>query len=170
MGDEGADPFLQSVLGLLKYGRRRELEDKLEYLLGCLLRSGTIEIGPEHVEAVFVYISSVSSLIPMLKLAMTIQKMYRTQVEPGSIADQLINQGRQEGRQEGWQEGRQEGIQEGRQEGVEEGLREGQIQLIQTLQEILGLPASDGASLEGRTLEDLQAIASELRQQLRDRN
>ena len=27
LGVEGADPFLQSFLGLLKYGRRRELED-----------------------------------------------------------------------------------------------------------------------------------------------
>jgi hypothetical protein len=41
--------------------------------------------------------------------------------------------------------------------------------LIQTLQEILGLPLSDGATLEDRSLEELQAITGELRQQFRDR-
>jgi hypothetical protein len=41
--------------------------------------------------------------------------------------------------------------------------------LIQTLQEILGLPVSDGATLEDQSLEDLQAITGELRQQFRDR-
>jgi hypothetical protein len=38
------EPFLQSVLGLLKYRRRRDFEDKLEFLLRCLLESGTAEL------------------------------------------------------------------------------------------------------------------------------
>lgn len=163
------DPFLQSVLGLLKYSRRRDFEEKLEFLLQCLLRSGTIKIGPEHVEAVVVYLSSASPLIPMEKLTMTIQKIFRTQVEPGSIADQFIKQGRQEGRQEGIQEGLQEGRQEGIREGIQKGLKTGQIELIQMLREILGLPISDGSPFEDRTLEELQTITSELRQQLRGR-
>ena len=143
------DPFLQSVLGLLKYSRRRDFEEKLEFLLQCMLKSGTIEIRPEHVEAVIVYISSASPLIPIEKLTMTIEKLFHTQVEPGSIADRFIKQGRQEG--------------------LQEGLKEGEIHLIQTLQEILGLPLSDGATLEDRSLEQLQAITGELRQQFRDR-
>ena len=151
------DPFLQSVLGLLKYSRRRDFEEKLEFLLQCLLKSGTIKIGPEHVEAVVVYLSSASPLIPMEKLTMTIQKIFRTQVEPGSIADQFIKQGRQEGRQEGIREG------------IQKGLKTGQIELIQMLREILGLPIIDGSQFEDRTLEELQTITSELRQQLRDR-
>ena len=144
---------MQSVLGLLKYSRRRDFEEKLEFLLQCLLKSGTIKIGPEHVEAVVVYLSSASPLIPMEKLTMTIQKIFRTQVEPGSIADQFIKQGRQEGIQEG----------------LQKGLKRGQIELIQTLREILGLPISDGSPFEDRTLEELQMITSELRQQLRGR-
>jgi predicted transposase YdaD len=160
------DPFLQSVLGLLKYSRRRDFEEKLEFLLQCLLKSGTIKIGPEQVEAVVVYLSSASPLIPMEKLTMTIQKIFRTQVEPGSIADRFIKQGRQEGLQEGIQEGIQKGIQKG----IQEGLKTGQIELIQTLREILGLPISDGSQFEDRTLEELQTITSELRQQLRYRN
>jgi hypothetical protein len=38
------------------------------------------------------------------------------------------------------------------------------------LQEILGLPASEASTLEHRSLEQLQAITAELRQQIRDRS
>ncbi len=144
-----SEPFLQSVLGLLKYSRRRDFEDKPEFLLRCLLRSGTTELQTEHLDAVVVYITTVSPLIPIEKLKMTIEKLFHTQVEPGSIADRFIKQGRQEGRQEA--------------------LKEGEIHLIQTLQEISGLPISDPAILQDRSLEQLQAIATELRQQIRDR-
>lgn len=85
---------------------------------------------------------------------MTIQKIFPTQIEPGSIADEYMKKGRQEGKQEGKQEG----------------LKEGQIQLIQTLQEILGLPLSDASTFQDRSLDQLQAITAELRQQVRDRN
>ena len=85
---------------------------------------------------------------------MTIQKIFSTQIEPGSIADEYMKKGRQEGKQEGKQEG----------------LKEGQIQLIQTLQEILGLPLSDASTFQDRSLDQLQAITAELRQQVRDRN
>ena len=88
---------------------------------------------------------------------MTIEKIFPAQYEPGSIADQFIKKGRQEG------------LQEGRQEGLQEGLKEGEIHLIQTLQEILGLPVSDGATLEPRSLEQLQAITGGLRKQFQDR-
>jgi hypothetical protein len=139
------DPFLQSVLGLLKYSRRRDFEERLEFLLRCLLRSGTTELQAEHLDAVLVYITTVSPSIPMETLAMTIQKIFPTQIEPGSIADQYITKGRQEGRQEG------------------------EIHLIQTLQEISGVPISDPAMLQDRSLEQLQAITAELRKQFRDR-
>ena len=62
------------------------------------------------------------------------------------------------------------GRQEGKQEGKQEGLKEGQIQLIQTLQEILGLPLSDASTFQDRSLDQLQAITAELRQQVRERN
>jgi flagellar biosynthesis/type III secretory pathway protein FliH len=85
---------------------------------------------------------------------MTIQKIFPTQIEPGSIADEYMKKGRQEGKQEG----------------LKEGLKEGQIQLIQTLQEILGLPVSDASTFHDRSLDQLQAITAELRQQVRDSN
>ena len=148
------DPFLQSVLGLLKYSRTRNFEDKLEFILRCLLEIGTVELQTEHLDAVLVYITTVSPSIPMETLAMTIQKIFPTQIEPGSIADEYMKKGRQEGKQEGKQEG----------------LKEGQIQLIQTLQEILGLPVSDASTFHDRSLDQLQAITTELRQQVRERH
>ena len=160
------DPFLQSVLGLLKYSRTRNFRDKLESILRCLLEIGTAELQTEHLDAVLVYITTVTPSIPMETLAMTIQKIFPTQIEPGSIADEYMKKGRLEGIQEGRQEGRQEGKQEGKQEG----LKEGQIQLIQTLQEILGLPLSDASTFQDRSLGQLQAITAELRQQVRERN
>lgn len=148
------DPFLQSVLGLLKYSRTRNFEDKLEFILRCLLEIGTVELQTEHLDAVLVYITTVSPSIPMETLAMTIQKIFPTQIELGSIADEYMKKGRQEGKQEGKQEG----------------LKEGQIQLIQTLREILGLPLSDASTFQDRSLDQLQAITAELRQQVRERN
>jgi len=139
------EPFLQSILGLLKYGRSRDFKDKLEFLLRCLLESDAGELHLGHLKAVVVYISAVSPSIPLEVLEMTIEKIFPMQYEPGSIADQYIKKGRQEG------------------------LKEGEIHLIQTLQEILVLPLSDGATLEDRSLEELQAITGELRQQFRDR-
>jgi predicted transposase YdaD len=100
-------------------------------------------------EAVSVYITTASPSISMETLSMTIQKIFQTQIEPGSIADQYMKKGRQEG------------LQEGRQEG--------EIQLIQTLQEILGIPTSDASIFQDLGLEQLQAITAELRQQVRDR-
>ncbi|MFM7516000.1 MAG: hypothetical protein ACKO3V_03580 [Pirellula sp.] len=45
----------------------------------------------------------------------------------------------------------------------------GETHLPQQLQEILGLPLSDGATLEDQSLKHLQAITVELRQQFRNR-
>jgi hypothetical protein len=140
------EPFLQSILGLLKYSRRRDFEQKLEILLRCLLEGGTKDLHIEHLNAVVVYITTVSPSISVETLEMTIQKIFQTQIEPGSIADEYIQRGRLQG------------------------LQEGNIQLIQTLQEILGLPASEASTLEHRSLEQLQAITAELRQQIRDRS
>ncbi len=151
------DPFWQSILGLLKYSRRKDFAGKLEFLLRCLLESGTAELHLEHLEAVVVYITEVSPSITVEKLEMTIQKIFQTQFEPGSIADQYLRKGRMQG------------IEEGRQEGILEGLKKGEIHFIQTLQEILGLPLGDPASFQDRSLEELQAISTVLRQRIRDR-
>ena len=58
---------------------------------------------------------------------------------------------------------------EGREEGREAGREEGEINLIQTLQEILGGPVSDAAVFHGRSLEQLRAMTEELRKKIQRR-
>jgi predicted transposase YdaD len=89
----------------------------------------------------------------MESVSMTIDKLFPTQIEPGSIADRLLKKGREEGREEG----------------RDQGLLEGEIKLIRTLQEILGMGVSDASNLQGRSLEQLQNLALELRKQIQNR-
>jgi predicted transposase YdaD len=90
----------------------------------------------------------------METLTMTVQKIFPTQIEPGSIADQLLKKGREEGREEG----------------CEEGEIKGEIKLIQTLQAILGVPVSDVTALQGQSLEQLRTIAEDLRNKIQRRS
>lgn len=64
---------------------------------------------------------------------------------------------------------KEEGIELGLVKGREEGREEGEVKLIRTLQEILGGPVSDEAEFESHTLEQLQAIAVELRSRILQR-
>jgi predicted transposase YdaD len=96
---------------------------------------------------------------------MTVQKILPSRIEPGSIADQLINEGKQRGRIEGRTEGRTEGRMEGRQEGLLEGFIQGEIRLIRALQKILGVAVSDADSLSNQSLEQLQALSRDLQAQ-----
>ena len=93
---------------------------------------------------------------------MTVQNILPSRIEPGSIADQLLKQGRQEGRQEGHREGRQDGRQEG--------IIQGEIRLIQTLQKILGTPVSEVSNFNHHSLEQLKALSQELQSQAEQRN
>ena len=61
------------------------------------------------------------------------------------------------------EEGREEGLEQGREEGLEQGREEGEIKLIQTLQEVLGLPVSNSGNFEGQSLADLRELTAELR-------
>lgn len=140
------DPFLQSILNLLKYGRRRDLEDRLERIFQWLLEHGATKFRKEHLDAIVVYIMATSVALPMETLTMTVQKIFPTQIEPGSIADQLLKKGREEGREEG------------------------EIKLIQTLQAILGVPVSDVTALQGQSLEELRTIAEDLRNKIQRRS
>jgi flagellar biosynthesis/type III secretory pathway protein FliH len=65
---------------------------------------------------------------------------------------------------------REEGHEEGREEGFEQGLEIGEIKLIRTLQEILGEPMSAESDLANQGLEQLQAIAAELRERVLGRS
>ena len=83
--------------------------------------------------------------------------VFPTQIEPGSIADQLLKRGRQEGFEEGLEEGRQEAIQEF------------EISCIQLLQECLGVPVESTSSLQSCSLDELRLKTADLRSQIQRR-
>jgi len=83
--------------------------------------------------------------------------VFPTQIEPGSIADQLLKRGRQEGFEEGLEEGRQEAIQEF------------EISCIQILQECLGVPVESTSSLQSCSLDELRLKTADLRSQIQRR-
>jgi predicted transposase/invertase (TIGR01784 family) len=141
-----ADPFLQSVLSLLKYSRRQELADRLERILQWLLEHGATTFQKEHLDAIVVYIMATSQVIPMETLTMAVRKIFPTQIEPGSIADQLLKKGREEGREEGELFGK-----------------------IRMLQNLLSLPLSTDDELQAKTRIDLETMALELQAHLRKR-
>ena len=80
-----------------------------------------------------------------------------------------LAEGLAEGRLEGRLEGREEGIARGLLEGRTQGRLEGEISLIQSLQRIAGVPVSTGFSLQGCSLEQLQAMSAQLQSQLQNR-
>jgi len=56
-----------------------------------------------------------------------------------------------------------------RKEGREEGEAKSELKLIQTLQEILGLPVSDASILQEHSLDQLRTMTTELRGQIQKR-
>jgi len=168
-----SDPFLQSALSLLKYSRRRDLAERLETILRRLLVNASLDAQVARLKAAVFYILASNPNVPVRTLTMTVQKILPSRIEPGSIADQLINEGKQRGRiegrteghTEGHTEGRTEGRMEGRQEGLLEGFIQGEIRLIRALQKILGVAVSDADSLSNQSLEQLQALSRDLQAQ-----
>jgi predicted transposase YdaD len=147
------DPFLKSVLHLLKYSRRDEFSDWFEQILRWLLEPSATSFRKEHVDVFLVYVMATSQSIPAEVLSMTLQKVFPTQIEPGSIADQLLKRGRQDGRQEGRQEA----------------MQEFEISLIQILQECLGVPVESTSSLQSCSLDELRLKTADLRSQIQRR-
>ena len=97
-------------------------------------------------------------------LATAAEEILGTQIEPGSLAERLLRQGREEGREEGRMEGRAEGREEGRAEGLRRGELMGRLQL---LSELLGEPCSP--NLGSMSLDDLRTIEQELQLRLTQR-
>jgi len=77
------------------------------------------------IQSLYYYLFHTNSAEQYVELTEKIRKLPNSEKDMKTIADVLIDKGRQEGRQEGWQEGRQEGWQEGRQEGRQEGIQIG---------------------------------------------
>ena len=65
---------------------------------------------------------------------------------------------------------RKEGKIEGKIEGRIEGKIEGEIKTIRVLQEILQIPLSTESNFEGKSLEDLQSLTTDLQERVRQRH
>lgn len=70
-------------------------------------------------------------------------------------------------RREGLEIGRQEGMEQGHQEGIDQGRKQEKIQVIQLLEEISGAPVTDEATLRQLSLQQLQLMTSQLREEVR---
>ncbi|KAA1260660.1 hypothetical protein LF1_32000 [Rubripirellula obstinata] len=88
----------------------------------------------------------------------TVASVFPTKFVPGSIVDQLLIRGREEGRIEGLEKGMEEGIGKGKLAGS-----------IQTLQALLDDSISTDAELMGTETTALQTQVTQLKQRLRDR-
>jgi predicted transposase YdaD len=149
-------PVLQSILRLLKYGRSESLRDKLEGILRQIAvsslpggRTGAedLDSGLETwIQAIGVYVIAVNRNMSTDEVNQVMKNVFPTQVEPGSIADRLLIQGREEGREEGKLIGK-----------------------IQTFQELLGEAVMSDETLKELGLDSLQQQLLDLQSRLRTR-
>jgi predicted transposase YdaD len=72
-------------------------------------------------------------------------------------------------RQEGEDKGRVEGKLEGKLEGERDGLLKGEIKLVRMLQGLLYMPLADEQELAAMSLQQLEALTSDLQEKLRSR-
>ena len=169
------EQLLQSSLGLLKYSRNSQLPTKLLRILE-LLRSS---LGNQPIEvwihAIGVYVMAVNKQIGSEELSQIVQSVFPTQIEPGSLADRLLTQGREEGLEKGIAKGMEKGIEKGLEQGLEQGMEKGMEKgllggKIQTLQELLREPISESDELKTRPLEELAKLVQSLQSRLRSRD
>ena len=158
----GGNPILKSTLRLLKYSRSRHLIEILGEILRLIVQLLPGHQGEEWVKVIGVYVMSVNKNISESEYKQTLKSVFPTQFEPGSLADRLLTQGREEGREVGLEEGREEG----RVEGLERGKMAGKIQLMQ---ELLGEEVATDDKLRNLDEISLTNLLVELQQRLRDR-
>ena len=142
----GGNLILKSTLRLLKYSRSHHLIEILGEILRLIVQLLPGHQGEEWVRAIGVYVMSVNKDMNEAEYKQTLKSVFPTQFEPGSLADRLLTQGREEG--------------------LERGKMAGKIQLIQ---ELLGEEVAPDDIL--RDLDEI-ALANqlvELQQRLRAR-
>jgi hypothetical protein len=134
------ESILRNTLRLLKYSRSRHLVEKLREILEMLGRALPPAAFAEWVQAIGVYVMAVNRNIDHEQYKQTLASILPTQFEPGSLADRLLIQGR------------------------EEGELIGKIQLLEELLGISGTATSELLALELETLRNrVTALQAELR-------
>jgi len=155
---------LYLVLTLMKAVREGESARWLEQmapLLAELLRQKDLA---EFLRTLLVYLTRADTRMTPSTFRGAAARLAQRELKRSvmSLAEALI----EEGRQEGWQKGQQEGWQKGQQEGLERGTLVGRIQLAQGL---LGLEAAATEELAQWETARLRAELSALETQVRDR-
>ncbi len=139
--------LLQSTLGLLKYSRSTGLSSKLRRILELLADAGSPSVDL-WIHTIGVYVMAVNKQIGSDKYLSTVQSVFPTQFEPGSLADRLLIQGREEGREE---------------------VKPALIASIHLFQELLQETLTPDTELKTRSVDGLTSVVRELQQRLRDR-
>ncbi len=145
------EPILRSTLWLLKYSRSDRLPRMLGEILQLLAHSLPESRLLQWLQAVGVSIMSVNKDMDSPQYKQTLKSVFPTQFEPGSLADRLLIQGREEGREKGLKLGKLTGN-------------------IQMLQDLLGEPVSTDDELLSRDRESLLAELAGLQARLRRRD
>ncbi len=160
------ESVLRNTLRLLKYSRSRHLVEILREILELICRALPAASITEWAQAIGVYVMTVNKNIDYEQYKQTLASILPTQFEPGSLADRLLIQGREEGRKEGREQGELTGLKKGREEGREEGELVGKVQL---LEELLGLTATSKSELLASDPETLLNRVTALQAELRKR-
>jgi predicted transposase YdaD len=144
-------PILQNTFELLKYIRHPRLIDRLESILAGLANCGELlDIGL-WVHTIGVYVMAVNKEIGQAEFGNIVTSVFPTQIEPGSLADRLLKQGREEG--------------------IEKGIEKGKlVGKVQTLQELLSVPVNSDGELREQSVDELMVLVDDLQQQLRKRD
>ncbi len=157
--DIPGEPVLRSTLELLKYSRSRQLVDRLRDILLRIVQSLPDHLWPDWINVIEAYVVAVNKNLDSQQYKQTLSSILPTLYEPGSLADRLLTQGREEGLEKGREEGREEGL--------ERGMLAGKIQL---LQDLLGEPVSSKDELLAIGIDALATQLAVLQQRLRDRS
>lgn len=146
-----SNPLLQVTWSLLKYGRSPDLIAYLRSILQLLANAIDGPLVGQWLQAIGVYVMAVNKEIDQDKLSSIVRQVFPTQIEPDSLADRLLREGREEGREEGCAVGKIYGK-------------------IQIIQELLGDDVSVDEQLEPLNEEELSKMLEDLRSRLRARN
>jgi len=144
-------PVLRGTLRLLKYSRSKELPGKFEGIIRFFAQWLPDGWLADWILAIGVYVMSVNKKIDTQQYKQTLKSVFPTQFEPGSLADRLLIQGREEGMEKG----------------MEKGALIGKVQI---LHELLGDLAADEGELRAKSIEALSTQLTDLQQRLRDRS
>ncbi len=153
--DLPGNPVLRSTLALLKYSRSKQLIDRLRDILLRIVQSLPENLRTDWINVIEAYVVAVNKNLDSQQYKQTLSSILPTLYEPGSLADRLLTQGREEGLEQGLEKGREEGKLAGK---------------IQVLQELLDEPVTPDSELQRTSVEKLTIQLAELQQRLRDRS